>query len=126
GSKGYTFVDPADVANVDAAIIPTSVDFPDDPWFDGEPPGGQTVSPADPDSDVPGHDRRIMRINVMNCINEGVQGKGDYGSGGNYVELFLTQPADEPSDGAGVYGEFVRKLDPVISLEFHGNVRLTE
>ncbi|MBE9556981.1 MAG: hypothetical protein IMF08_09010 [Proteobacteria bacterium] len=125
-AKGYSFVDPADPLNVDAAVIPTSVDFPDDNWVDGDPPGGQTVSPADPDSDIPGHDRRIMRINIMNCVNEEVIGKGDYGSGGNYVELFLTEPAADPGDGAGIYGEFVRKLDPVISLEFHGNVRLTE
>lgn len=102
-----------------AGVIPTDEDFPDDPKVDGEPPAGQTVSAL-------GQERRILRVNIMNCVNEGVTGKGDYGSGGNFLEIFLTEPADGPADGAGIYGEFVRKLDPVISLEFHGNVRLTE
>ncbi|MBE9553344.1 MAG: hypothetical protein IMF05_07770 [Proteobacteria bacterium] len=121
---GYSKVDPADYPL--AAVIPSDAGDPDNVWVDGEPPGGQTVSPADATSLIPGHERRIMRVNIMNCINEGVQGKGDYGSGGNYLEIFLTEPSDEPADGAGIYGEFIRKLDPVISLEFHGNVRLTE
>lgn len=123
-SKGYTKVDPADYPL--AAVIPSNPDAPDDVWTDGEPPGGQTVSPADPDSTVPGYDRRILRVNILNCIAEDVKGSGDYGSGGNFMEIFLTEPADGPSGGAGIYGEFIRKLDPIISLEFHGNVRLTE
>ena len=114
---GYSLVDPADYP--DAAVIPTNTTTPDDPWVDGEPPGGQTVSEL-------GQERRILRVNILNCINEEVTGKGDYGSGGNFLEIFLTEPSDEPAEGAGIYGEFVRKLDPVISLEFHGNVRLTE
>jgi hypothetical protein len=114
---GYSLVDPADYP--DAAVIPTNTTTPDDPWVDGEPPGGQTVSEL-------GQERRILRVNILNCVNEDVTGKGDYGSGGNFLEIFLTEPSDEPSEGAGIYGEFVRKLDPVISLEFHGNVRLTE
>ena len=115
-SKGYVFVDPADFPA--ASVIPTNADS-DNVWLDGVPPGGQTPSDQ-------GHARRILRVNILNCINEGVTGKGDYGSGGNYLEIFLTEPSDEPASGAGIYGEFVRKLDPIISLEFHGNVRLTE
>lgn len=114
---GYTWVDPSLYPT--AAVIPTNPSSPDDVWTDGEPPPGQTVSPK-------GQDRRIIRINIMNCIQNEVSGKGTYPSEGGYVEMFVTEPAEDPGDGAAIYGEFVRKLDPRISLEFHGNVRLVE
>jgi Flp pilus assembly protein TadG len=110
----------------DAAVLPSNDDFPDDNWLDGRPPPGQTVSPADPDVHVEGWERRVLRVNIMNCKTLDVAGKGDYESQGNYIEIFLTQEADGPAGGAGIYGEYVRKMDPRISLEFHGNVRLTE
>jgi Flp pilus assembly protein TadG len=123
---GWTYVQPA-LDYPAAAVIPYNAAAPDDVWTDGEPPGGQTVSPTPAASPtIKGYDRRTLRVNIMNCIAEGVKGKGDYGSGGNFLEIFLTKPADGPVDGASIYGEFIRKLDPVISLEFHGNVRLTE
>ena len=109
-----------------AGVIPTNGAAPDDVWTDGEPPGGQTVSPSSADVAAEGYERRTLRVNVLNCIAEDVKGTGDYGSGGNFLEIFLTRPADGPQGGAAVYGEFIRKLDPLISLEFHGNVRLTE
>jgi hypothetical protein len=105
--------------NAAAAVLPTSTTEPDNNWLDGHPPGGQTVSSI-------GQERRILRVNIMNCKTLGVKGQGDYESQGNYIEIFLTQEADEPADGAGIFGEYVRKMDPRISLEFHGNVRLTE
>jgi hypothetical protein len=67
-----------------------------------------------------------VRVNILNCTNLDVQGHGDYENDGGYVEMFITEPSDEPAGGAGIYGEFVRALNPRISLEFHGNVRLTE
>jgi Flp pilus assembly protein TadG len=109
-----------------AGVIPTNAAAPDDVWTDGEPPGGQTVSPSTVDVKAEGYERRTLRVNILNCIAEDVKGTGDYGSGGNFLEIFLTRPADGPSGGAAIYGEFIRKLDPLISLEFHGNVRLTE
>lgn len=87
--------------------------------LNGDPPAGMTIAEN-------GHERRILRVNIMNCFANEVAGKGDYVSGGNYLEIFLTQRADDPAGGAGIYGEFVRKLNPRVSLEFHGNVRLTE
>jgi hypothetical protein len=103
----------------DAAVLPTSAAEPDNNLLDGHPPPGQTVASI-------GQERRILRVNIMNCKTLEVKGKGDYESQGNYIEIFLTQESDEPADGAGIFGEFVRKMDPRISLEFHGNVRLTE
>jgi Flp pilus assembly protein TadG len=112
---GYTAVDPAEYPL--AAVIPSDAGDPDNPWVDGEPPAGQT--PSD-------QERRIVRVNILNCTNLGVQGHGDYENEGGYVEMFITEPSPAPADGGGIYAEFVRKLDPRISLEFHGNVRLTE
>jgi hypothetical protein len=114
---GYTEVDPADYPL--AAVLPVNAGDPDDVWTDGEPPPGQTVSTS-------GQERRIVRVNILNCTNLDVQGHGDYENDGGYVEMFITEPSDGPMDGAGIYGEFVRSLNPRISLEFHGNVRLTE
>jgi Flp pilus assembly protein TadG len=116
-SKGYSLVDPS--LYPAAAVIPSNPGSPDDVWTDGDPPPGQTVS-------FKGQDRRIVRINVMNCVNNDVSGKGTYPSEGGYVEMFITEPSQDPGDGASIWGEFVRKLDPRISLEFHGNVRLVE
>lgn len=116
-AKGYSFVDPANYPT--AAVIPTNPADPDDVWTDGEPPAGMTISSI-------GQERRILRVNIMNCVNQDVQGKGDYESENGYMEIFLTEPSDKPADGAGIYGEFVRQLNPRISLEFHGNVRLVE
>lgn len=118
-AKGYSYVDPTDPAYASASVIPSNAATPDDNWVDGEPPPGQTVS-------FKGQERRILRVNIMNCVNNDVQGKGDYPSEGNYLEIFLTEQSDEPSGGAGIYGEIVRKMNPRVSLEFHGNVRLTE
>lgn len=117
--KGYTYVDPLDPAYATVAVIPSDAAAPDDNWLDGEPPPGQTVS-------FKGQERRILRVNIMNCVNNDVQGKGDYPSEGNYLEIFLTEESRAPSGGAGIYGEIVRKMNPRVSLEFHGNVRLTE
>lgn len=125
--KGYSEVVPivatpdasCDPGNLAVGSIPCNDADPDDNWTDGWPPPGQTVSEL-------GQDRRIFRVTVMNCVNNDVTGKGDYPSEGGYIEIFMTEQSHDPGDGAGIYGEFVRKLDPRISLEFHGNVRLTE
>jgi len=114
---GYTEVDPADYPL--AAVLPVNAGDVDDVWTDGEPPPGQTVSTT-------GQERRIVRVNILNCTNLDVQGHGDYENDGGYVEMFITEPSPAPADGGGIYGEFVRALNPRISLEFHGNVRLTE
>lgn len=115
--NGYSETDPS--LYPDAAVLPVNAADPDDNWTDGEWPPGQTVSSI-------GYDRRVVRILILNCVNQGVQGSGDYEAEGGYIEIFLTEESPPPSGGAGIYGEFVRKLDPLISLEFHGNVRLTE
>lgn len=117
---GWTEVDPNSLANETASILPTNPLDVDDNWTDGEPPSGQTVAPET------GHERRILRVLILNCVNQGVKGSGDYKGEGGYIEIFLTEQSPPPADGGGIYGEFIRKLDPLISLEFHGNVRLTE
>ena len=116
-ANGYSETDPSLYPT--AAVLPVNGADPDDNWTDGEPPGGQTVS-------LQGQDRRIVRVLILNCVNQGVQGQGDYEGEGGYIEIFLTEQSPPPAGGAGIYGEFVRKLDPLISLEFHGNVRLVE
>ncbi len=115
---GWIYVDPA-VDYPAAAVLPNYATDPDDNWRDGHPPPGQTVSEI-------GHERRLLRVSLMNCVNQEVQGKGDYENEHGYMEIFLTEQSDEPSGGAGIYGEFIRKLNPRMSLEFHGNVRLVE
>lgn len=117
GGNGYSETVPSDYPT--AAVLPVNAADPDDNWTDGEWPPGQTVSSI-------GYDRRVLRVLILNCVNQGVQGHGDYESEGGYIEIFLTEESPPPSGGAGIYGEFVRKLNPLISLEFHGNVRLVE
>ncbi|NIQ96562.1 MAG: hypothetical protein GWN87_21985, partial [Desulfuromonadales bacterium] len=75
---GWTFVDPA-AAPVGIPVADTGAgESVDDNWEDGMPPPGQTVADN-------GQERRILRVNIMNCVNNDVQGKGDYPSEGNYL-----------------------------------------
>lgn len=93
---------------------------PTNNYLDGEPPvPPETVS-------AQGYKRRLMKIAVANCLENSFQGNAAIPAEGSYVEIFLTEEATGPNDGATIYGEIVRGLEPRTSFEFHGNVRLVE
>ena len=104
---GYTLVSPA------GPSIPEDAAFPDDPNYDGVP--SNTVAPD-------GYARRLMKVAVLQCMAEGVQGKHSYPTNGNFVEIFITQAVDDKT----IYGELVRPLSPSTDTAFHGNVKLVQ
>ena len=109
---GYVLVDPP------APKIPKAADPAKDknPWFDGIP----SQTPASN-----GYKRRLLQIAVLNCVAEGIKGSGTYPSNGNYVEMFITEPAQEPPD-MKVFGELAGTLTPATAPDFHANVQLIE
>lgn len=92
---------------------------PNDNNVDGVPPATETVSSQ-------GQARRLIKIAVADCLTHAFQGNASIPAEGTYVEIFLTEEATGPNDGATIYGEVVRGLEPRTSFEFHGNVRLVE
>ncbi len=51
--------------------------------------------------------RRLVKVALLQCIADGVNGKGTYPTHGKFVEMFVTQEVRDPPD-AGIYGEIVR------------------
>ena len=100
-----------------AAILPEYPTDVDDNDRDGWPPPGR---------DVQGYKRRLMKIAVANCNTNTFQGLATIPGEGIYIEYFLTEQAGTSSEGATIYGELVGGIDARTSVEFHGNVRLTE
>ena len=104
---GYTLISPA------GPSIPVDPLNPNDPDYDGVP--SNTVAPD-------GYARRLMKVAVLQCIAEGVQGKHSYPTNGNFVEIFITQAVDDKT----IYGELVRPLSPSNDTNFHANVKLVQ
>lgn len=103
----------------DAGIIPEYPTDVNDNNRDGWPPPGQKVADQ-------GYKRRLMKIAVANCATDTYQGLASIPGEGVYIEYFLTEQAGTSSEGATIYGELVGGIVARTSVEFHGNVRLTE
>lgn len=103
----------------DAGIIPAYPTDVNNNDRDGFPPEYQPVSPQ-------GYKRRLMKIAVVNCIEHDFNGLASIPGDGVFIEYFLTQQAGTSSEGAAIYGELVGGIEARTSVEFHGNVRLTE
>lgn len=110
-------VDPADY--LVEAVIPEEPLDPDNNLVDGRPPGGQTVSSY-------GHKRRLVKVAMADCVTNPFKGNATIPGTGAYVEFFLTREAGADGDGATIYAELVGAIEARTSVEFHGNVRLTE
>ena len=98
------------------ADIPVAVDpaNSDDPNFDGVPVNVVATN---------GEARRLLKVAILNCISDGVNGKGTYPTTGNYVDIFVTEMVQDPPNAA-IYGEIVRPVTTISSPDFHANVRL--
>lgn len=107
---GFTEVTPP------AASIPTDVAQPDNPDFDGMP--SQAVAANGPA-------RRLVKIAVLQCQADNVQGHHEYPTHGNYLEGFITQSVPDAPAGV-IYVEVVRKLTTVNDPDYHANVKLVE
>lgn len=105
---GFTLVSPT------AADIPVDAANPTDPDFDGVPQD----SPASN-----GPLRRLVKVALLQCIADDINGAGTYPTNGRYVEMFITQEVRDPPDAA-IYGEIVRAITAITSPEYHANVRL--
>lgn len=110
--SGFTTVTPP------AVDIPATTDpaLTDDPDYDGEP--SQQVASNGPA-------RRLVQVALLQCIADGVHGKGTYPSHGRYVEMFITEEVREPP-AAAFYGEVVRGVSSAFAPDFHANVRLVQ
>ena len=97
-------------------LIPENANNPDDPNFDGVP--SEEVASNGPA-------RRLVEVAVLKCDTYDVRGDGTYPTEGNYLEVFLTEYVDDPSNAA-IYGEVVRALSPINAPEFFSNVQLVE
>lgn len=107
---GYTIVTPA-IPTV--PVDPTNPTLPD---YDGAPQN--TPAPNGPA-------RRLVQVALLQCIANGINGKGTYPTHGRYVEMFITEEVRDPPDAA-IYGEIVRSLSTIEDPEFHANARLVE
>jgi hypothetical protein len=99
-----------------AADIPVNAANPTLPDFDGVPQNAPAGN---------GPWRRLVQVALLQCVADGINGKGTYPTHGRYVELFITQEVRSPPNAA-IYGEIVRSLSPLNDPEFHANVRLVE
>lgn len=106
----YTEVTPPAVA------VPTSVDHPDNPDYDGVPDG--TVASNE-------EERRLVKVAILQCVAEGVRGSHNYPSSGKYLEMFVTQSVPNAPAGA-IYAEVVRPLTLTVTPDFHANVKLVK
>jgi hypothetical protein len=125
---GWKFIDPAayfadpvyaGIESTPGTALPVDAALPNDNNVDGVPPVTETIS-------TQGQARRLIKIAVADCVTHSFQGNASIPAEGTYVEIFLTEEATGPNDGAVIYGEVVRGLEPRTSFEFHGNVRLVE
>jgi hypothetical protein len=107
---GYELVVPPGAA-VPVAALPENANNPD---YDGVP--SQAVA-------ANGQARRIVKVAILNCVAEGVNGHGTYPTNGNYVELFITEHVKDPPNAA-IYSEIVHPLTSFTSPDYHSNVRL--
>lgn len=103
-------------------VTPATPDVPVDainptlPDFDGVPQN--TPAPNGPL-------RRLVKVALLQCVADGINGHGTYPTHGKFVEMFLTQEVRDSPDAA-IYGEIVRSLSPLNEPEFHANARLIE
>lgn len=97
-------------------VVAEDEDDENDPDFDGVP--SQTVASN-------GQARRLVQVAVLQCQALGINGSGTYPTEGNYVEMFITETVQSPPNAA-IYGELVRRLTPIVSPQFHANVRLVQ
>lgn len=109
---GYAAVTPL-ASEVPVAADPANAD---NPAFDGVP--SEEVA-----SDGPA--RRLVEVAMLKCNTYDVRGEGTYPTEGNYLEVFLTEHVQDPSN-ATIYGEVVRALSPLNAPEFFSNVQLVE
>ena len=112
--EGYTEVRPF------KKDVPSAKDGedPDDPVFDGDPSLSQQIASN-------GARRRLVEVAVLKCNTYDVKGEGTYPTEGNYLEVFLTEYVQDPSNAA-IYGEVVCALSPLNAPEFYSNVQLVE
>jgi hypothetical protein len=116
---GFTVVTPPG-ANIPQTLNPMGDDDgdglknKDDPDHDGmpsQPPAGN------------GYERRILKVAVLRCIADDIRGLGIYPTHGNFIDVFVTEPVENPST-AGIYAEIVRPLSQTYEPDFYANVRL--
>ena len=107
---GYTLVTPP---GPDLAVDGANPTLPD---FDGVP--------QDPPASN-GPARRLVEVELLQCVADGVSGHGTYPTNGKYVEMFITQEVKDPPNAA-IYGEIVRSLSSFNDPEFHANAALIE
>jgi Flp pilus assembly protein TadG len=108
--SGFTLITPA------MPNIPVDATNPTLPDFDGVPQN----TPA---SNGPA--RRLVKVALLQCVADGINGYGTYPTHGKFVEMFITQEVRDPPNAA-IYGEIVRSLSPLNEPEFHANARLVE
>ncbi len=96
--------------------IPVDATYPTLPDYDGVPQNTPAaIGPA----------RRLVKVALLQCVADGINGKGTYPTNGRFVEMFITQEVRDPPDAA-IYAEIVRSLSPINEPEFHANVKLVE
>ena len=117
GGGGWKLIEPL-VDYPLAAVIPENADQ-DNNDLDGLPPPGQTVS-------TKGYERRVMKIAVADCETHSFTGNATIPAEGSYIAIFISEQAGDSSNGATIYGELIGGITARTSVEFHGNVRLTE
>jgi len=96
--------------------IPVNATYPTLPDFDGVPQHQPAPN---------GPARRLVKVALLQCVADGINGYGTYPTHGRYVEMFITQEVRDPPDAA-IYGEIVRSLSPLNEPEFHANVQLVK
>lgn len=123
---------PATLPGGYAAVTPAAADLVEAETPGDDSDGDGITDGDDPDQDgVPtsvaanGAARRVVKVAVVQCLAEGVQGSGTFPTNGDFVEIFLTQEVRDPPD-AIIYGEMTRALTPTNDPDFHANVRLVE
>jgi len=105
---GYTLVTPP------AANLAVDAANPTLPDYDGVP-----QNPPAPN----GPARRLVKVALLQCIADGINGKGTYPTYGRYVEMFITEEVRVAPD-AVIYGEIVRALTSVNSPSYYANTGL--
>ena len=99
-----------------AADVPADAAHPTLPDYDGVP---QNTPAAN------GPARRLVRVALLQCVAEGVNGHGTYPTHGRFVEMFVTEEVRDPPEAA-IYAEIVRSLSTISDPEFHANAQLVE
>jgi len=102
---------PAEPSRLPVAASPTNADNPD---YDGVP--SEAIAPNE-------QARRLLQVAQLQCVADNIHGHGTYSTGGDYLEVFVTETVKDPPNAA-IYGELVRALSPTNYANFHANVRL--